>query len=217
MIEFPIDCGWEFPSPERWGHDDLVLIGADLEPSTILHAYSRGLFPMYIEPENERGLGWWSPRRRGVIPLDGLRVTRSLRQSMRRFTYTVDADFARVMHLCGTVHDGGDWITPTFENAYGELHRMGHAHSVEVWDEDGELVGGLYGLRINGLFAGESMFHLVRDASKAALVHLVGLMQLDGMRLLDTQWRTDHLGSLGCIEVPREEYLGLLAGAVTPR
>ena len=216
MIELPIDCDWEFPSPERWGHDDLVLIGADLEPSTILHAYSCGLFPMFIEPADERGLGWWSPRRRGVIPLDGLRVTRSLRQSMRRFTFSIDADFARVMHLCAEVHDGGDWITPKFEHAYGELHRMGHAHSVEVWDADGALVGGLYGLRINGFFAGESMFHLARDASKAALVHLVDLMRLDGMRLLDTQWRTDHLASLGCIEVPREEYLGLLADAVVP-
>ena len=217
MIEIPIPCDWEFPPTERWGHDDLVLFGADLEPSTILHAYSRGLFPMYVEAEKERMLGWWSPLRRGVIPLEDLRVTRSLRQSMRRFSFTLDADFARVMNLCGSVRRNGGWITPSFERAYGELHRLGHAHSVEVWDDDGALVGGLYGLRINGFFAGESMFHLARDASKAALVHLVGLMRLDGMRLLDTQWRTDHLGTLGCIEVPRDEYLRMLADAITPR
>ena len=211
----PINCDCGFPSADRWPDDDLVVFGADLDPDTVTHAYTHGLFPMNVHTRRGDVLGWWSPVRRGIVPLDGVRITRSLRRSMGRYTCTVDRAFPDVMRLCATVHsDEGNWITPEFERTYGELHRRGRAHSVETWDEDGELVGGLYGIRIGGFFAGESMFHLATDASKVALVHLVELMRLDGMSLLDTQWRTDHLATLGCIEVPRREYLGLLARAI---
>ena len=214
-MELPVPCDWEFPPVHDWPDDDVVVLGADLQPATILHAYSRGLFPMYVDHRRGRDIGWWSPVRRGIIPLDGLRVTRSLRRSTERYTCTLDTDFAAVVSACATVHDeSGNWITPEIEHAYGELHRLGHAHSIEVRDGDGVLVGGLYGLRINGLFAGESMFHTATDASKVALVHLVGLMRLAGMSLLDTQWRTDHLATLGCTEVSRTEYLTLLERAL---
>ena len=212
-MRLPVECGWEFPPTDRWPDDDLVLVGADLDPDTVLCAYTHGLFPMFADRKH-RVLGWWSPVRRGVVPLDGLRVTRSLRRSMHRYTCTVDVAFETVMSRCGSTRTNGNWITPAFESSYGELHRRGHAHSVEVWDADGSLVGGLYGIRINGFFAGESMFHVARDASKVALVHLVGLMRLDGMTLLDTQWCTEHLAGLGCIEVPRGEDLEMLARAL---
>jgi leucyl/phenylalanyl-tRNA--protein transferase len=159
-------------------------------------------------------LAWWSPDPRGVLPLDGLRVSRSLRRSMRRFEYTVDGAFADVMQGCREGRDDGAWITDEFVTAYTRLHELGWAHSVEVW-RDGELVGGLYGVEIGGLFAGESMFHRVTDASKAALAHLVErLRACDGQRLLDVQWRTDHLATMGVEEIPRETYLARLARAL---
>jgi leucyl/phenylalanyl-tRNA--protein transferase len=120
------------------------------------------------------------------------------------------------MTLCGSMRTDGNWINQHFIDAYTDLHEEGLAHSVEVWNEAGDLVGGLYGVRINKFFAGESMFHVETDASKVALMYLVQLMTLDGMELLDTQWRTDHLESLGCIAVPREKYLQLLASAIQP-
>jgi leucyl/phenylalanyl-tRNA--protein transferase len=163
---------------------------------------------------HKRDLLWWSPVDRGVIPLDGVRITRSMRQSAKMFTCTVNTAFVDVMKKCATTHTDGNWIDKNFIDAYTELHQEGHAHSVEVWNSNGELVGGLYGVRINKFFAGESMFHTETDASKVALMHLVQLMTLDGMELLDTQWRTEHLETLGCIAVPREKYLQLLASAV---
>jgi leucyl/phenylalanyl-tRNA--protein transferase len=217
----PTECRWSFPSPELWpDDDDIVAVGADLETDTLLYAYAHGMFPMFI-PERffsrEKNLAWWSPVHRGVIPLDGLRITRSVRQSAKKFTCTVDTAFVNVMKFCATSHDEEhNWIDQDFIDAYTELHQEGHAHSVEVWNAAGELVGGLYGVRINKFFAGESMFHTETDASKVALMHLVQLMTLDGMELLDTQWRTDHLESLGCIAIPREKYLQLLASAITP-
>jgi leucyl/phenylalanyl-tRNA--protein transferase len=165
---------------------------------------------------NKRNLAWWSPVDRGVIPLDGLRVTRSMQQSAKKFTCTVNQAFTEVMTLCGSMRTDGNWINQHFIDAYTDLHKEGHAHSVEVWNEAGDLVGGLYGVRINKFFAGESMFHVETDASKVALMYLVQLMTLDGMELLDTQWRTDHLESLGCIAIPREKYLQLLASAIQP-
>jgi leucyl/phenylalanyl-tRNA--protein transferase len=208
----PTECRWEFPSPELWPNDDdIVAAGADLETDTLLYAYAHGMFPMFI---NKRNLAWWSPVDRGVIPLDGLRITRSMRQSAKKFTCTINEAFTEVMTMCGSMRSDGNWITREFIDAYSDLHDEGHAHSVEVWDETGELVGGLYGVRINKFFAGESMFHLQTDASKVALMHLVALMSLDGMELLDTQWRTEHLETLGCIAVPREKYLHLLASAI---
>lgn len=210
----PTECRWTFPSPELWpDDDDIVAAGADLETDTLLYAYAHGMFPMFV---NKRNLAWWSPVDRGVIPLDGLRITRSMQQSAKKFTCTVNQAFTEVMTLCGSMRTDGNWINQTFIDSYTQLHEEGHAHSVEVWNEAGDLVGGLYGVRINKFFAGESMFHIETDASKVALMHLVQLMTLDGMELLDTQWRTDHLESLGCIAIPREKYLQLLASAIQP-
>lgn len=196
--------------PRRWPRRDALFPGFDLEPDTLLYAYAHGLFPMH-----HRGkLWWWSPCERGIIPLHGFHVSRSLRRSARRFTCSVNTDFAGVIGKCATVHDTGNWINDEIIDAYTRLHRLGHAHSVEVRNGSGELVGGVYGVRINRFFAGESMFHTETDASKVALAHLVDLMLLDGMVLFDTQWLTEHLGSLGGIAVPRGTYLRMLADAV---
>lgn len=209
----PTSCRWDFPPSSHWGDDEVICIGADLEPDTLLYAYSHGLFPMFVDEAHTR-LGWWSPVDRGIIPLEGFREARSLRRSRRNFTLTINVDFEGVMHACATTHETGNWIDDAFTEAYVNLHRMGHAHSVEVWDGDGALVGGLYGVRMNRFFAGESMFHRCTDASKVALAHLVEMMQLDGMTLLDVQWNTDHLSTLGAISIPRADYLAMLAPAV---
>jgi leucyl/phenylalanyl-tRNA--protein transferase len=191
---------------------DLVTIGGDLLPSTLIHAYRRGIFPMEVT-----GLpgvvGWWSPDPRGILPLDSLRVTRSMRQSARRFDIRVDTCFADVIRACADPAREDGWITADFVAAYERLHELGWAHSVEVFDRDGVLAGGLYGVRIEGVFAGESMFHHKRDASKVALMALVDLMRTTGMTLLDVQWCTEHLASLGAIAIPREDYLSRLADA----
>jgi leucyl/phenylalanyl-tRNA--protein transferase len=212
-MNVPTECRWTFPSSDLWPtDDDVVAVGADLEIDTLLYAYAHGMFPMF----DKKNLLWWSPVDRGVIPLNGARITRSLRQSAKKFTCTIDTAFVDVMNLCKATHTDGAWINDEFISSYTQLHRLGHAHSVEVWNATGELVGGLYGVRINKFFAGESMFHTETDASKVALMHLVQLMSLDGMELLDTQWRTEHLETLGCIAIPREKYLQLLASAVQP-
>jgi leucyl/phenylalanyl-tRNA--protein transferase len=188
----------------------LVAIGADLEPGTLLAAYRAGLFPM---PVAMRRIAWFSPDPRGIIPLDGLRVSRSLRRSMRRFEVRFDTRFREVMERCADPSRPGGWITRDFVEAYTRLHGLGWAHSVEVYAE-GELAGGLYGVRINGFFAGESMFHRATDASKVALVHLVRWLTATGATLLDVQWTTPHLASLGAIDIPRDEYLQRLATAI---
>lgn len=206
------------PEPSRWvlpdhgpGDDsDMVAVGADLEPGTVLNAYRSALFPMPIR----RGrIGWFSPDPRGILPLDGLRVTRSLRRSLKRYTVSFDRCFTEVMAQCGDPRRESGWIDQSMIDAYTRLHRMGWAHSVEVWQGQ-QLVGGLYGIRINGFFAGESMFHLAVDASKVALVHLVDWMNGTGGLLLDVQWTTDHLVSLGAIDVSRRHYLALLETAI---
>lgn len=204
---------WRFPDASQWSEQDLVAGGADLDPATLIDAYRRGLFPMNVSGLPGL-LGWWSPDPRGILPLDGLRVTKSLGQSARRFDTRVDTCFDDVVAGCGDASREDGWITDDFRDAYCRLHRLGWAHSVEVFDREGELAGGLYGVRIGGFFAGESMFHRQRDASKVALVSLVGLMRQTGMSLLDTQWRTEHLASLGGVEIRRTEYLERLAAAV---
>ena len=151
---------------------------------------------------------------RGIIPLEGFRCSRSTRKNARAFRCTVNTAFEQVMIACATEHTEGNWIDGHFMKAYTELHAMGHAHSVEVWNHNGELVGGVYGVRINKFFAGESMFHRATDASKVALKFLVDLMVLDGMSLFDTQWLTEHLETLGAIEIPRDTYRELLAEAI---
>lgn len=209
---------WVLPSPSRPLVGEVVGVGADLEPGTVLAAYRAGLFPMRLEGL-EGPLAWWSPDPRGVLPLDGLRVTRSLRQSCRRYEVRVDTAFPAVVAACaggpgGTEREGA-WIDAQVTQAYTELHRLGWAHSVEAWSADGELVGGLYGVAVGGLFAGESMFHRARDASKVALVGLVDLLR-DGVpgRLLDVQWATAHLASLGVVELSRRRYLKALRVAL---
>jgi leucyl/phenylalanyl-tRNA--protein transferase len=204
---------WSFPTPDRWPESDLIAVGGDLEPATLINAYRRGLFPMEVTALHGK-LGWWSPESRGIVPLDRLRVSKSMRRSAKRFEIRVDGCFADVMRACGDPSREDGWITGEFVDAYTRLHQLGWAHSVEVFDRQGQLAGGLYGVRINGLFAGESMFHAQRDASKVALMALVDLMRDSGMQLLDVQWCTEHLASLGAIEVPREQYLARLAGAV---
>ncbi len=192
--------------------DDIVAVGADLEPGTVLAAYRCGLFPMPMSEVD--AMSWWSPVRRGVLPLDGLRVTRSLRQSVKRFDVTVDTAFDEVISRCADPERPGGWIDERIASSYSILHRLGWAHSIEVW-RNGRLVGGLYGVAIGGLFAGESMFYAERDASKVALLRLVDLLD-DGEpdRLVDVQWSTPHLMSLGVIEVRREDYLTLLHRAL---
>lgn len=190
---------------------DVVAVGADLAPGTILQGYRKGLFPMET-PDGH--LGWWSPVERAVLPLGGLKVSRSLRKSMRRFEVTVDEDFDSVIAGCADPEREGRWITDDFVDAYTELHRLGWVHSVEVWDHDGRLAGGLYGVAIGGLFAGESMFHVVRDASKVALFHLVVLMSQGGGELIDVQWQTPHLESMGAQVIGRAEYLRILPRAL---
>ena len=199
-----------------------MAIGADLAPGTVLAAYRRGLFPMAVDgPGSGRSgrgrseLAWWSPEQRGVLPLSSLRVTRSMRQSARRFEIRVDTAFAEVVSGCADPSRSGGWIDDEIITAYTELHALGWAHSVESW-RDGELAGGLYGVAIGGLFAGESMFTRVRDASKVALMGLVERLsdECAGLRLLDTQWQTPHLETLGVVEVPRAEYLRRLEDAL---
>lgn len=160
------------------------------------------------------GIGWFSPDPRGVIPLNGLRVSRSLRRSVRRYSVTFNVEFEAVMRACGDPARPHGWINEQFIEAYTRLHTLGHAHSVEVRTEDGSLAGGLYGVAIGGFFAGESMFSVARDASKVALVALVDALRDGGGALLDVQWVTPHLASLGAVEIPRPDYLRLLAGAV---
>lgn len=159
-------------------------------------------------------LAWWSPDPRGILPLEGLHVSRSLRRSLRRYRTTYDAAFDDVVAACADPSRPGAWIDERIAAAYGELHRLGWAHSVESWAEDGTLAGGLYGVCIGGLFAGESMFSRAADASKVALVHLVERICGGGGVLLDVQWVTPHLASLGAVEVPRPEYLRRLRAAV---
>lgn len=191
----------------------MVGVGADLEPGTLLAAYRSGLFPM---PVRRSLIGWWSPDPRGVIPLDGLRVSRSLRASCRRFEVRRDTCFRDVVERCGDPSRPHGWITDEVVDAYSELHRLGWAASIEVF-RGGELVGGLYGVRIHRFFAGESMFHTARDASKVAMVATVEWLNATGATLFDVQWTTPHLRSMGAIDVPRDEYLAQLALAVAPK
>jgi leucyl/phenylalanyl-tRNA--protein transferase len=187
----------------------LVCAGGDLDPGTLLAAYRHGLFPMPLH----NTIGWWSPDPRGILPLEGLKVSRSLRRSLARYEVRIDTAFADVVAACADPSRPDGWISQEIQAAYTRLHQMGWAHSVESW-HDGTLVGGLYGVAIGGLFAGESMFHHRTDASKVALVHLVDGLAATGGSLLDVQWRTPHLARLGVVEISREEYLRRLRDAL---
>jgi len=213
----PAPTIWQLPDPDDARDHEVAGVGADLEPGTLLAAYRRGLFPMRLR----RGgpIGWFSPDPRGVIPVDGLHVSRSLRKSCGRFEIRVDTAFADVMRGCADPRRPSGWIDDSFIEAYTRLHELGWAHSVEAWcaRDDGTpfLAGGVYGIGIGGFFAGESMFHRVRDASKVALVTLVTFLRDGGASLFDVQWTTPHLESLGARAVPRARYLDLLAAALT--
>jgi leucyl/phenylalanyl-tRNA--protein transferase len=202
---------WTMPTDGPIDDSDIVAIGADLQPGTLLAAYRTGLFPM---PFDRRRIAWFSPDPRGILPLDGLHVSRSLRRSIGRFEIRIDTRFRDVMRACGDPGRAGAWINRAFVDAYGELHDLGWAHSVEVYEPGGdELLGGVYGVRIGGFFAGESMFHRATDASKVALVHTVDWLRATGARLFDVQWQTPHLATLGVVEVSRDEYIELLDDA----
>ena len=208
----PPPTPWAFPSYDVDDDNEIVGLGADLAAGTLLAAYRVGLFPMPISGQ----LAWWSPCRRGVLPLEGLRVSRSLRRSCRRYEVRIDTAFDEVIAACADPTREHGWIDDDIQVAYQRLHRLGWAHSVEAWSTDtGELAGGLYGVAIGGLFAGESMFHREGDASKVALVRLVELLREGGASLLDVQWSTPHLESLGVVEVNRREYLTMLADALS--
>jgi leucyl/phenylalanyl-tRNA--protein transferase len=205
-----------FPPATAANEYGVVGVGADLEPGTLLAAYRAGMFPMPIGRRGAR-IAWWSPPARGIIPLDRFHESRSLRRSRRRFEIRIDSAFEDVIAGCADRRRPHGWITRDIEAAYTRLHRLGWAHSVEAWSSaDGRLAGGLYGVAIGGLFAAESKFHRETDASKAALAALVDVLRAAGAdgRVLDVQWATPHLASLGAIEVPVERYLRLLRRAL---
>jgi leucyl/phenylalanyl-tRNA--protein transferase len=190
-----------------------------LTPELLLNAYAVGIFPM-AEARNDPELYWIDPERRGILPLDGFHVPRSLRRTVNRETFEIRIDSAFRAVVAGCAAPAPDrpesWINDEIQAVYGALFDGGHAHSVECW-QDGRLAGGLYGVALGGAFFGESMFSRVEDASKVALVHLVARMRLGGFRLLDTQFVTAHLARFGAIEIPREDYRRRLRAALRVR
>jgi leucyl/phenylalanyl-tRNA--protein transferase len=209
--------GSPFGQESSWPRSDLIALSRDFNAEIVMAGYRSGVFPM---PARRGLMGWYSPMKRALIPLDALRVTRSLRKMRPRYEIRVDANFDAVLDGCANPRRSGRWIDGRIRAVYGQLHRAGWVHTVEAWTLEGELAGGLYGVSIGGLFAGESMFHradIGRDASKVALVSLVEYLNQAGGgedRLLDVQWLTPHLASLGAVEVPRAEYLARLENAL---
>jgi leucyl/phenylalanyl-tRNA--protein transferase len=204
---------WRLEPPPADHAEDLWALGADLEPGTLLAAYRLGLFPM---PLGER-IGWFSPARRAVVPLASFAPPRTLRRAARRYEIRVDTSFADVVLGCARPGHPASWIDSSIVEAYRALHALGWAHSVEAWDDDG-LAGGLYGVEVGGLFAAESMFYVRTDASKAAFVGLVSALRSAGepeRRLLDLQWLTPHLATLGAVEIARAAYAQRLGAALS--
>ena len=201
--------------PALGDSEGLVGVGGELAPDLLLQAYSEGVFPWFSEGDP---VLWWSPDPRAIIPLDGLHVSRRLARTIRsrKFQITENRCFERVMRACGETRAEGTWITEEMIAAYAALHREGYAHSVEVWAPSAapELVGGIYGVAIGGLFAGESMFHTVTDASKVALAALVDRLNKRGYTLFDVQMATDHTERMGAIAIPRADYLNRVQQAV---
>jgi leucyl/phenylalanyl-tRNA--protein transferase len=194
-----------FPDPSESDDEGLLAVGGDLSPARLLFAYESGIFPWYsagVPPL------WWSPNPRALMDRERLHVSRSLRRTLRHggFEVSFDRAFLEVIQACGANREGGTWILPEMVAAYTELHALGHAHSVEVW-LGAELAGGLYGVRRGALFAAESMFHVVTDASKVALAVAIDTLFRAGIRIFDVQFVTEHLLSLGAYEVSRDHYL----------
>lgn len=207
----PPPSRYAMPSPELAPSHGCLAGGGDLEPGTILAAYRRGIFPW---PDRDGRLLWWSPDPRAVLPLDGFHESRSLRRVRGRGIYRITRDQACAAVIAGCAErPEGSWITPAMRRAYEQLHALGWVHSVEAW-QDERLVGGVYGVAVGGFFAAESKFHRARDASKVALAELVEWLSASGFLLLDVQLPTDHLRSLGVIEISRREYLRRLPVAV---
>jgi len=201
-----------FPDPNESDDEGLLAVGGDLSPARLLLAYESGIFPWYsagVPPL------WWSPDPRALMSRERLHVSRSLRRTLRsgRFSVTFDRTFSKVIHGCASNREGGTWILPEMMLAYTQLHDLGHAHSFEVWHE-GELAGGLYGVRRGALFAAESMFHVVTDASKVGLAVALDTMFRAGFQVFDVQFVTEHLATLGAYEVSRERYLEEVRRAV---
>jgi len=203
---------FNFPDPSRADPDGLLAVGGNLEPETLLSAYQQGIFPWFDE---DTPILWWSPDPRAILEFDNLYVSKRLARTIRtnKFQVTFDQDFDAVVQGCTYRPEEGTWITPEVANAYGEFHRSGHAHSVEVWQQ-GVLVGGLYGVAIGGLFAGESMFSTVSDASKIALVALVSRLKEKGYQLFDLQIINEHTSTMGATEIPRDDYLAKIKTAI---
>jgi leucyl/phenylalanyl-tRNA--protein transferase len=206
LVQTPIgQSSWSIPTPQI-DDTDLIGLGADLAPETLIAAYKSGLFPMPVD----KHIGWWSPNPRGILRPDQLKVSRSLRKSCSRFEIRLNSAFSSVVEACADPSREGAWINDNVATAYQELHRLGWAHSVETWDlASNQLVGGLYGVCIGSLFAGESMFSHVTDASKVALVGLVDVLCAgsSAMPLIDVQWQTPHLQSLGVAAIGRDDYI----------
>ncbi len=195
------------------GHEDLIM---EITPQVLLKAYACGIFPM-AESADDPGLFWVEPEKRGIIPLDSFHIPKRLARTVRqnRFEIRFDSDFGAVIDACAEAAPARNttWINGRIKRLYGELFELGHCHSVEAW-MDGELVGGLYGVKLGAAFFGESMFSRVTDASKVALVHLVERLRAKDFKLLDTQFTTEHLIKFGAIDVPRAEYEILLQNAL---
>jgi leucyl/phenylalanyl-tRNA--protein transferase len=203
---------FNFPNPSLADPDGLLAVGGNLEPETLLSAYQQGIFPWFDE---DTPILWWSPDPRAILEFDNLYISKRLARTIRtnKFQVTFNQDFDAVVKGCTYRPEEGTWITPEVANAYGEFHRSGHAHSVEVWQQ-GILVGGLYGVAIGGLFAGESMFSTVSDASKIALVALVSRLKEKGYQLFDLQIINEHTSTMGAAEIPRDDYLARVKLAI---
>ncbi len=206
----------QFPKPEESNDEGIVAYGGDLSVDTLLKAYSSGIFPWFSDLDPYPI--WWSPPERMILHPSECKVSKSMRQEIRsgKFKFTFDTCFEEVIQRCASVYredQGGTWITPEMIAAYTELHQRGYAHSAEVW-RDGELVGGLYGVSLGGVFCGESMFSLVSNASKFAFTKLSEALDKEGFELIDCQNYTDHLASLGAYPVDREEFLERLTEAI---
>jgi leucyl/phenylalanyl-tRNA---protein transferase len=224
QAQLPVEIGLPparfFPPATASTSDGLVCVGGRLSPEWLLDAYRHGIFPWPMW--DDEPMAWWSLDPRAIIELDGLHISRRLNRTLRsgKFKVTCDREFAGVIEGCskGVGREDGTWLTPAMIGAYREMHRLSHAHSIEVWLPTKEganvLVGGIYGIAIGGLFSAESMFHTARDASKVALAHLVAHLRQRGYQLLDIQQGTPHSGRMGAIEISRLEYLRRLAAAI---